>query len=376
MIGVEYHPPALSIVLPVGISFYTFQTLSYTIDIYLSRTKLSPSFLDFALFVTFFPQLVAGPIVRAVDFLPQLERPRRASSEQFGWGLCLLTLGLFEKIVLSDGILAPVADQIYRATDQVSWAQAWIGTFAFSGQIFFDFAGYSTCAIGAGLCLGFELPTNFRAPYAAMGFSDFWQRWHISLSAWLRDYLYIPLGGNRSSAPRTYVNLAVTMLLGGLWHGASWRFVIWGAIHGFYLMVERIVRRNRGPVRSESLAVQLATILLTYLMVCITWVFFRAQSLSDAFRAPVDDVRRERIVGGARACQHRPRARRHGRHARCSFCDSQPLLEGDHHRGAVVAAFRRARIAHRRDCSRTGRRPCLHLLSVLTRIPAGAVSGG
>jgi D-alanyl-lipoteichoic acid acyltransferase DltB (MBOAT superfamily) len=284
-LGIDYQPPPMDIVLPVGISFYTFQTLSYTIDVY--RGKLRPwnSFLDFALFVTFFPQLVAGPIVRASYFLPQLNAARRASSGQLGWGLTLLTIGLFEKVVLADAISAPVADLVYSAAGQAGFLDAWLGTLAFSAQIFFDFAGYSTCAIGIALCLGFALPDNFRYPYAAIGFSDFWRRWHISLSSWLRDYLYIPLGGNRRGRARTHVNLAATMLLGGLWHGAAWRFVAWGGLHGLYLVVERRLQNTWGHVEWLRRAwVRVGLALVTYALVCLTWVFFRAQNFGDAWQ--------------------------------------------------------------------------------------------
>jgi D-alanyl-lipoteichoic acid acyltransferase DltB (MBOAT superfamily) len=242
------------------------------------------SFLDFALFVGFFPQLVAGPIVRAAEFLPQCLSRRQASRDQLGWGFSLIAVGLFEKSVLADGVMAPVADAVYGAVGRADFLDAWIGTLAFSGQIFFDFAGYSTCAIGAALCLGFVLPDNFRFPYAALGFSDFWRRWHISLSSWLRDYLYIPLGGNRRGPRRARVNLMVTMLLGGLWHGASWRFIAWGGLHGAYLVGERIARRlwgGRGPIRAWWMRLGIA--LLTYYLVCIAWVFFRAESFSEAF---------------------------------------------------------------------------------------------
>ncbi len=245
-LGVAYRPPPLDIVLPVGISFYTFQTLSYTIEVYRGKAQPWNSFLDFALFVTFFPQLVAGPIVRAVQFLPQCIGPRKATANQLGWGLSLLTVGLFEKVILADTLMGPVADKVYSAADKAGFIDAWVGTLAFSAQIFFDFAGYSTCAIGVALCLGFVLPYNFRFPYAAIGLSDFWRRWHISLSSWLRDYLYIPLGGNRCGVTRTQVSLMLTMLLGGLWHGASWRFLVWGGLHGLYLIVERIIRRHWG----------------------------------------------------------------------------------------------------------------------------------
>lgn len=286
-LGLTYYPLQLDIVLPVGISFYTFQTLSYTIDVYRGRTKPWPYFLDFALYVTFFPQLVAGPIVRATTFLPQCREVCRASVQQFWWGLNLLLLGLFEKIIVADGLLAPISDKIYSQNVDLAptFVSAWCGTFAFSGQIFCDFAGYSTCAIGMAMCLGFILPDNFRFPYAALGFSDFWRRWHISLSTWLRDYLYIPLGGNRGGTIKTYINLMSTMLIGGLWHGASWTFVLWGALHGLYLVVERIVLNSKlvslsiwkGPIG------KLAITSFTFVAVCFTWVFFRANSLNQAF---------------------------------------------------------------------------------------------
>ena len=283
--GVDYQPPAWSIVLPVGISFYTFQTMAYTLDIYLKRAAPAKSFLDFALFVTFFPQLVAGPIVRPTHLIPQFRLPRVASATQLQWGLALITLGLFNKIVLADGFLGPASDDVFGSDKMLHPLDAWLGTLAFSGQIFCDFAGYSTTAIGVALCLGFSLPDNFRFPYAAIGFSDFWRRWHISLSSWLRDYLYIPLGGNRKGPGRTYVNLMITMLLGGLWHGASWTFVVWGGLHGAYLAVERfLVARlgHQGVWRKWFARVLLA--LLTYFLVNITWVFFRAQDFATAWR--------------------------------------------------------------------------------------------
>jgi alginate O-acetyltransferase complex protein AlgI len=281
--GITYHPPDLGIILPLGISFYTFETISYLVDVY--RRKITPwnSFLDYVLFLTFFPHLVAGPIVRADDFLPQCREPKRASSAQMGWGLTLLVVGLFEKIVLADGLVGPVADRVYDAVGPVGVRDAWLGTLAFTCQIFFDFAGYSTCAIGVALCLGFALKDNFHFPYAAAGFSDFWRRWHISLSTWLRDYLYIPLGGNRLGEARTYLNLMITMLLGGLWHGASWRFVAWGALHGVYLAVERAVRGRRPPGDPAGPIRLAASILGTFLLVCVTWVFFRAQNFSSAY---------------------------------------------------------------------------------------------
>lgn len=284
--GVHYAPPKWDIILPVGISFYTFQTMAYSLDVYFRRAKPAQSFLDFALFVTFFPQLVAGPIVRPIDLIPQFATPRTATARQLGWGLMLMVLGLFQKIVLADGFLAPVADKVFGAKEILHPLDAWLGTLAFSGQIFFDFAGYTTTAIGAALALGFSIPDNFRAPYASIGFSDFWSRWHISLSSWLRDYLYIPLGGNRRGPTRTYVNLMSTMLLGGLWHGAAWTFVAWGGLHGFYLCMERFLKpRPLGQLafwRSRSGQIVLA--LLTYFLVNLTWVFFRAQDFGTASR--------------------------------------------------------------------------------------------
>jgi alginate O-acetyltransferase complex protein AlgI len=283
--GVSYQPPQWDIVLPVGISFYTFQTMAYSLDVYLRRAEPADSFLDFALFVTFFPQLVAGPIVRPTDLIPQFQTERYATGKQFGWGLMLMTIGLFQKIVVADGLLAPVADAVYKAKEMVHPLDAWLGTLAFSGQIFCDFAGYTTTAIGLSLTMGFSLTDNFRYPYAAIGFSDFWRRWHISLSTWLRDYLYIPLGGNRKGSARTYVNLMVTMLLGGLWHGASWTFVVWGGLHGSYLAIERFLQRRVGHLAIwDSVLAKIMLGLLTYFLVNITWVFFRAQDFGSAAR--------------------------------------------------------------------------------------------
>ena len=227
-VGLAYNPPKWDILLPMGISFYTFQTMSYTIDLYKKKIKPAKTFLDFALYVTFFPQLVAGPIVRSSDLVPQFYEPKKASEKEFFMGLLLLTIGLFEKTVFADSLLSPVSDQVFGSNAKLLPLDAWTGVLAFSGQIFFDFAGYSLCAIGIARMLGIWLPDNFRYPYGSIGFSELWSRWHISLSSWLRDYLYIPLGGNQKGSGRTYVNLMLTMLLGGLWHGAAWTFVVWG----------------------------------------------------------------------------------------------------------------------------------------------------
>ncbi|MHA6204673.1 MBOAT family O-acyltransferase [Dyella soli] len=280
-LGVDYRPPAYDIVLPVGISFYTFATMSYTLDIFLRRAQPARNFLDYALFVTFFPHLVAGPIMRPTELVPQFAQPRRASSSQLRFGLALITLGLFQKVVLADSFLAHPAELVYDGAAIPGALDAWVATLAFSGQIFCDFAGYSTTAIGVAMCLGFAMPDNFRFPYAAIGFSDFWRRWHITLSSWLRDYLYIPLGGNRHGEPRTYLALMATMLIGGLWHGASWTFVVWGGLHGLYLSAERALRTRFPGYRPGPIAL-LGFGLLTYALINVTWVFFRAKTFGKA----------------------------------------------------------------------------------------------
>src|SRR6184192_2160387 len=284
-IGIIYQPPHLDILLPVGISFYTFHSLSYTLDIYRGVLQPTKSLRDFVLAVSFFPQLVAGPIVRAGDFLPQLVTPPGLRAGQFLWGLLLMTLGLFEKIVLADTMLSGSADRIFGYAGPLAALDSWLGVMAFAGQIFFDFAGYSTCAMGAALCLGFHLKDNFRFPYAAIGFSDFWRRWHISLSTFLRDYLYIPLGGNQVRPFHAAFNLVIVMFLGGLWHGAAWTFVVWGLLHGSYLVIEHASRALIGErAWTENFAVKLLLGLVTYGAVCLAWVFFRASDFTIATR--------------------------------------------------------------------------------------------
>ncbi|MCA9246817.1 MAG: MBOAT family protein [Planctomycetales bacterium] len=283
LVGIEFHPAAPDIILPVGISFYTFQTLSYTLDVYRRQTAPWQSFLDYALYVTFFPQLVAGPIVRAVEFLPQCVQPVRATAGQLSWGLSLMVIGLFEKMVCADGIFAPIVEKAYETTLAPNMVSAWCGTLAFAGQVFCDFAGYSTCAIGAAMCLGFRIPDNFRFPYAAIGFSDFWSRWHISLSTWLRDYLFIPLGSSRGGSFRSGVNLMVTMLLGGLWHGAAWTYVAWGGLHGLFLVSERIWKARFGALKPGPRPLRdFAYAQATFIAVCFTYVFFRAEGFGQA----------------------------------------------------------------------------------------------
>lgn len=281
-LGLTVDAPDWSLVLPVGISFYTFQSLSYTIDVYRRQVEPTRSLRDFCLFVAFFPQLVAGPIVRYADFERQLQVPRAPVWAGIAPGLALLVWGLFEKIVLADGLFAPVADAAFGPAAPRDAGTAWAGILAFSGQIFCDFAGYSCCAIGAARCLGFHLPVNFRQPYAALGFSDFWRRWHISLSTWLRDYLYVALGGNRGGRWRTYRNLLLTMLLGGLWHGAGWQYVAWGGLHGLYLALERAARDRFGFEPTALRALRVPYLLLTLLLVVLTWIPFRAPDLRYA----------------------------------------------------------------------------------------------
>src|SRR4249919_1149158 len=284
-LGIIYQPPHLDILLPIGISFYTFHSLSYTLDIYRGVLRPTKSLRDFILAVSFFPQLVAGPIVRAGDFLPQLLHPPRLKNGQFLWGLTLMTLGMFQKIVLADTMLSGSADRIFTYPGPLVALDSWAGVLAFAGQIFFDFAGYSLCAIGAALTLGFHLKDNFRFPYAAIGFSDFWRRWHISLSTFLRDYLYIPLGGNQVRPFRMALNLVIVMFLGGLWHGAAWTFVVWGLLHAFYLLMEHTVRALVGEKAwAENFALKLLLGLVTYAAVCLAWVFFRASDFATASR--------------------------------------------------------------------------------------------
>ncbi|HET7537924.1 MAG TPA: MBOAT family O-acyltransferase [Candidatus Didemnitutus sp.] len=298
--GINYQPPHLDLFLPIGISFYTFHSLSYTLDVYRGTTQPTRSLRDFVLAVSFFPQLVAGPIVRAADFLPQAVSAPKPDANRFIWGLLLMTLGLFEKTVLADTMLSHSSESVFGYWGPLATLDAWIGVLAFSGQIFFDFAGYSTCAIGAALCLGFHLKDNFRFPYAAVGFSDFWRRWHISLSTFLRDYLYIPLGGNRNGAVRAAINLMIVMFVGGLWHGAAWTFVVWGIIHGLCLVLERVLRAVFKDAKwTDALGIQILLGLGTYAAVCLAWVFFRAPDFGTAMRLVLAMVGQLPIRGDA-----------------------------------------------------------------------------
>ena len=263
------------VVLPLGISFYTFQSMSYVIDVYRGDAKVVTNFIDYACYVSMFPQLVAGPIIRFQDVADQL-RERTLTWEKFARGTSFFMLGMAKKVLLANPC-GKIADTTFNTGD-LSCFDAWYGAVAYAFQIYFDFSGYSDMAIGLGLMLGFVFAKNFDSPYRSKSITEFWRRWHLSLSTWLRDYLYIPLGGNRKGSVRTYINLALVMLLGGLWHGASWNFLIWGGIHGGYLAFERA----QGKESIYHKLPALFQVLITFFIVLIAWVFFRADTLPDA----------------------------------------------------------------------------------------------
>lgn len=277
LLPVSWQLKNLAIILPIGISFYTFETLSYVIDVYNNVTRPAKSLLDYAIFITFFPRLVAGPIMRARQFLPQLEHGIRLNLDNLVNGSQLFLRGMIKKLVIADN-LASMADQVFAFPGVFSPLTVWLGVFAYSIQILCDFSGYTDMALGIAKMIGFELPVNFNLPYTAQSITEFWQRWHISLSTWLRDYLYINLGGNRKGRLRTYLNLMITMLLGGLWHGASWNFVLWGGLHGTYLAFERRISADRKPASWVSPIAWLRA-LWTFLLVSFTWIFFRSPSM-------------------------------------------------------------------------------------------------
>ena len=275
----------LNVVLPVGISFYTFQSMSYTIDIYRRVITPEKSLLDFALFVSFFPQLVAGPIVQAKQFLPQIKHRMDFSPEIINNALFLISLGYFKKTVIADNLSVFVNQFFLSDVSSCQPIYSLIAVYAFAGQIFCDFSGYSDIAIGLAILFGIKLPDNFNAPYIAESFRDFWYRWHITLSTWLRTYLYFSLGGNKAGKIRTLVNLMLTMLLGGLWHGANWTFVAWGGIHGLFLIVERLLQRIIREKFSldNNIYVRIIRILLVFHGVCLAWIFFRSDSIEQSF---------------------------------------------------------------------------------------------
>jgi alginate O-acetyltransferase complex protein AlgI len=281
--GFDVAPPDVRIVLPVGISFITFQALSYVIDV--GRGKLAPtSTLDFGVYLAFFPHVVAGPIVRASEFLPQLEHRPDPRKVDIGPAFWLIGAGLFKKVVVASFLADRIVDPLFASPEQHGGLEALVGIYAYAIQIFADFSGYTDMAIGLALLLGFRFPQNFNSPYVATSLQDFWRRWHMTLSRWLRDYVYIPLGGGRKGRRRTHINVLLTMLLGGLWHGAAWTFVIWGALHGAWLAVERFWRERRADDAAHEPSPVAAWVgwLVTFHVVCLGWVFFRAESFGRA----------------------------------------------------------------------------------------------
>ena len=275
---------AFDIFLPVGISFFTFQSLSYTLDVYRRDLKPLSSLLDYAFYVSFFPQLVAGPIVRARDFIPQIHRQLVVTQEMFGQGVFFIVIGLFKKAVISDYISVNFVERIFDNPSLYSGLENLFGVYGYALQIYCDFSGYSDMAIGIALLLGFRFPINFNSPYKSDSVTDFWHRWHISLSTWLRDYLYISLGGNRKGKIRTYLNLFITMLLGGLWHGASWNFIIWGALHGGALAVHKGFRSltHRPKTYRSTGWRKVVAVVVTFHFVCLCWIFFRNQDFESS----------------------------------------------------------------------------------------------
>jgi len=284
-----WHPDirVLQIVLPIGISFYTFQSMSYTIEVYRNHIGPCRSLLDYATFVAFWPHMVAGPIMRGTTLLPQVQQPRTVTRQQLHDGLRLILWGLYKKMVIADN-MALIADPIFARPAPYTFGEVTVGVLAFAFQIYGDFSGYSDIARGCSKLMGFELIVNFNLPYLATSPQDFWRRWHISLSSWLRDYLYVSLGGNRFGRARTYVNLELTMLLGGLWHGASWTFVAWGAYHGTLLAVHRAIEewrgkgpRDAGPARREFTFGWFASVAFMFVLTLYGWLLFRCHTFDQ-----------------------------------------------------------------------------------------------
>ena len=285
-VGLEISPQLISIALPIGISFFTFQALSYVIDVY-RRTFVPGRILDFAVFLSFFPHVVAGPIVRPAEFMPQLKArhdPRHVDASR---AFFLIFIGLFKKVVIANLLATEIVDPVFASPQQHSGLEVLVAIYGYAVQIYADFSGYTDMAIGLALLLGFRFPQNFDSPYTSTSIQDFWRRWHMTLSRWLRDYLYIPLGGNRSGNRRTYFNLMLTMLLGGLWHGAAWTFVVWGAIHGSYLCIEHWRRERRVrlglPDLADTARRRWTQRIVTFNLVCFAWIFFRSESIANAF---------------------------------------------------------------------------------------------
>ena len=288
LLGMNYAAPVFKLLLPMGISFYTFQTMSYSIDVYYGRVKAERHLGIFALFVTFFPQLVAGPIERAGNLLDQLKQRHEFDYQRVTDGLKLMGWGLFKKVVIADR-LAVMVNQVYNNPESYEGIPLMLATFFFALQIYCDFSGYSDIAIGAAQVMGFRLMENFKRPYFSKSISEFWGRWHISLSTWFRDYLYIPLGGNRVVKWRWYYNLFIVFLVSGLWHGANWTFIVWGALHGFYLIFAEMTKKQRNSLVDRlgftkwPTLYNLLQVSTTFALVCLAWVFFRANSIGDAW---------------------------------------------------------------------------------------------
>jgi alginate O-acetyltransferase complex protein AlgI len=282
-VGVDVPVEARSVVLPVGISFFTFMGISYVVDVY--RRDFDPVGLGtFAAYLSFFPHLVAGPIVRPGELIPQFGSPRDPRYVDTSRAFFLIGTGLFMKVVISNHLASSIVDDVFGAPNQHSSLDVLVGVYAYAVQIYADFFGYTNIAIGIALLLGFQFPQNFDSPYAATSIQDFWRRWHMTLSRWLRDYVYIPLGGNRSGRLFTYRNLLLTMLIGGLWHGAGWTFVAWGGIHGVALVAERWWRDRPGYVEKPATTWSLTwKRILTFHVVCFAWIFFRSDSFADAW---------------------------------------------------------------------------------------------
>lgn len=278
---------ALDIILPVGISFFIFQSISYVIDIY--RGKITPleRIVDYIFYISFFPQLVAGPIVKAKDFIPQIHKPALLTKEVWGEAFTLILMGLFKKCVISDYISINFVDRVFDAPNLYSGLENLFAVYGYAVQIYCDFSGYSDIAIGIALLFGYRFNMNFDSPYCSASITEFWRRWHISLSTWLKDYLYISLGGNRKGTKRTYVNLMITMLLGGLWHGASVRFIVWGGLHGVYLVIHKILLRKCSSLRASGsempLLQRVVGTFITFNLVCFAWIFFRADSMEVVY---------------------------------------------------------------------------------------------
>jgi D-alanyl-lipoteichoic acid acyltransferase DltB (MBOAT superfamily) len=277
------------IILPVGISFYTFQTISYTVDVYRGKLKPVKNIIDFGFYVSFFPQLVAGPIVRAAEFVPQLYQKFKLTKREFGHAVFLILNGLVKKMLISDYISINFVDRIFESPFSFTGFENLMAVYGYSIQIYCDFSGYTDIAIGVALLLGFRLPINFNSPYKAINITDFWRRWHISLSSWLRDYLYIPLGGNRKGKTRMYIYLMITMLLGGLWHGANMRFVIWGGLHGIGLVIQKLwAKMNLSLSKyytsrsSKNIFFRFVSVFTTFHLVTFAWIFFRAENMEKA----------------------------------------------------------------------------------------------